>query len=377
MKMSLPELFTVYCSLFTRQMILAVVAILLCFIGVCRAEDDPEVGGKPLSELVKQLRSENRGLQMRAAQALCAAPTNMHVRIVPQVLPILKSERENDKFVAAQVLGAYGVVSKAAIPDLLPMLKGTQYERNRAAAAKTLGQILQDAKPSDEVENVTQELMKVFRDPYADVQRESVYACGMIGPAAKSCIPKLQEPLEYGIPNSNSDAPFFLVRQATAWTISRMGPLAEGYMDRLIARLHHEGVKMPAIVEAIGSIGPVNDKVVPNIYDFMEKGAAWWMVEPWQVLQKFGVKAEQVIPFAKRFLTNPQFYGMNDRRQRELTVIEALKFLQVAGPKAVDVLPQVESLIDYKYPHNAEDDLSPLMRKEAAKTAGILKGAKN
>jgi hypothetical protein len=53
-------------------------------------------------------------------------------------------ERE---FVAAQILGVYGPLSRVAVPDLLPMLKGTQYERNRTTAAKALGPKAAEAVP--------------------------------------------------------------------------------------------------------------------------------------------------------------------------------------------------------------------------------------
>ncbi|MBA4388180.1 MAG: hypothetical protein C0404_09380 [Verrucomicrobia bacterium] len=353
-----------------KNRVVVVLAGLLLTAHMAAAGEEPQVGDKPLSELLKQLRGENRGLQMRAAKALSEAPTNLHATIMPQVIPVLKSERENDKFVAAQILGVYGPMSRAAVPDLLPMLKGTQYERNRAAAAKALGQILKDAKSDKEIDDATAALVDAFKDSYEDVRREAATACGMIGPAAKACIPSLTPLLKEpptAVPN--------MVSVAAAGTCERMGPLAKEHVDLLLTLVHrYASDQTPAYVLALGAIGPVQDNIVPNIYDFMERGAAWRMVETWQVLQKFGPKAEQVIPFAKRFLTNPQFYGLNDGRTRELTVIEAMKFLQVAGPKAVDVLPQVESLINYKYPHNAEDDVTPLMRKEAAKTAGILKG---
>jgi hypothetical protein len=146
-------------------------------------------------------------------------------------------------------------------------------------------------------------------------------------------------------------------------------------MDLLINRLHVEGHCLPSIVEAIGAIGPIQDNIVPNILAKMEQkdGGTAWQKESWQTLQKFGVKAEAALPFAKRFITNPQFYGTSNSREREALVIEVLKFLRVAGPKAVDALPQVENLANYKYPYNEEDDMTPVMRKEAAKTAAILK----
>ncbi|MFC1672165.1 HEAT repeat domain-containing protein [Planctomycetota bacterium] len=338
--------------------------VLLCSGIVFAQEDDPKIKGKPVSKWIEQLRGKNRGLQVRAARALSAAPTNLHSRIAPQVIPVLKSERENDKFVAAQILGEYGPAARAAIPDLLPMLKGTQYERNRAAAAKALGQILKDAKPDKEVDTVTAALIEVFTDQYDDVRREAVTACGMIGPAAKACIPHLTPRL-----NEQIGYPPKPVAVAAAWTCERMGPLAKEHVDLLIGLMHRVMGYTPAYISALGGIGPVHKNVVPNLMDNMEQYTSWHL-ESWQVLQKFSTKAEEVIPFAKRFLANATFYGANNGPHRELVVIEAMKFLQVAGPKAVDALPEVERLIHYKH----EFDKRPLMKKEAAKTAGILKG---
>ena len=218
------------------SMLVAVLGALNCVL----AEDDPpspgssgvagpQVGDKPLSELLKDMRSKNRGDQMRAARALSEAPTNLHARIMPQVIPVLKSERENDKFVAAQVLGVYGPIARSAVPDLLPMLKGTQYERNRAAASKALGQILKDAKSDKEIDEVTTALIEAFKDQYPDVRREAVTACGMIGPAAKACIPKLAPLL-----NESQGAPCGQ-SVAAAFTCERMGPLAKEHVDLLSA----------------------------------------------------------------------------------------------------------------------------------------------
>ena len=231
----------------------------LCGGRVCRAQEtDPEVDGRPLSQWVKQLRSDNRGLQLRAARTLGTAPASLHARIVPLVIPVLKSDRENDKFAAAQVLGECGPAARAAVPDLLPMLVGTQYERNRAAAAKSLGQILKEAKPDEEVEQVTQALARAFADPYSDVRREAGRACGMIGPAAKSCIaelPRLFDDPKYpakpvGGPTWEEMA---MVQSAGIWAAGRMGALAACHMDRLVALLH--GNLGGDAAETIGRIG--------------------------------------------------------------------------------------------------------------------------
>jgi HEAT repeat protein len=146
------------------------VGVMVCgllLVSICAfAGDDPQIGDKPLSELAKQLRSDNRGLQLRAAKALTNAPVELKPIIMPKVLPLLKSERENDKFVAAQVLGECGPVARTAVPDLLPMLEGTHFERNRAAAAKALGQI-----PKDSLDLL--EKMRTYQShPHAEIPKE-------------------------------------------------------------------------------------------------------------------------------------------------------------------------------------------------------------
>jgi hypothetical protein len=327
--------------------------------------DDPLIGEKRLSELLVQLRHQNKGIQLRAAKALIEAPAELRPKMMPKMMALLKSERENDKYVAAQVLGGCGPAARAAVPDLLPMLQGTQYERNRAAAAKALGQILKDAQPSEEVEKVTKALVAVFRDKYPDVQRESVYACGMIGPAAKSCLPHLVEPLEYGIHYSSSDGPYFQVRTATVWTLSRMGPLAAGYMDRLIARLHYEGSRMPGIVEAMGSIGPVNDNVIPNIIDVVEGAGrpgdcAGFKVKAFETLAKFGEKSAKAVPVMRRFLRDTT--GNEPRPIQEAI----LKALPAMGAAAKEAAPEILSY--------ARQDRDKGLREEAAKAYKAIMG---
>jgi HEAT repeat protein len=341
---------------------------LLLVANAAVAEDDPQVGEKPLSVLLKQLRSDNRGLQLRAAQALSNAPTNLYAMIVPQVLPILKSERENDKFVGAQILGVCGLIAKSAVPDLLPMLKGTQYERNRAAAAKALGQILHDSSASEEINQVTQALIETFKDSYVDVRREAVTACGMIGPAAKESIkfykPLLEEPPGFE-PN--------MISLAAAWACQRMGPLAKEHVDLLITLLHSQGPKSPAYVLALGAIGPVHENVVPNIVDVMEKTTGNYQVESWQVLASFGTKSAPAVDYTRNFLSKPpQFWEIGKMK----TTIEALKLLQVVGPKAKEALPEVEVLTKYSFATDEFNfkDTVKAVRDEAVKTVAVLKG---
>ena len=340
--------------------------------------DDPSIDGKPLSQMLTQLRSENRGFQLRAAQALAKAPAGLYPSIVPQLIRLLASERENDRFVAAQTLGEYGPAARVAVPDLLPLLQGTQYERNRAAAAKAFGQILKDAAPSDEVEKVTQALLAVFEDKYSDVRREAVTACGVIGPAAKSSIPAMARRLgDESIPRSSpwvDRTARLLVARAAAWPCGRLGPLAAEHVDRLISMLHAKGDSMPEVVEALGLIGPIHQNVVPNIVDKTEAADVNQNVtyhlrlRAFEALARFGPKAAPALPYLTRFITqSPPAWNkvaIDD-------TIGALRALRAIGPAAAAAAPAAEKLADPKaLPGGAYDEL----RNEASLTAAALSG---
>lgn len=322
------------------------------FCALALAEgDEPAVGDKTLSQQLKELRSDNRGFQLRAARALAEAPKELWPKILPQVLPVLKSERENDKFVAAQVLGEYGPIAKAAVPDLLPMLKGTQYERNRAAAAKALGQILKGAPESEEIEKVTKELVSLFDDKYMDVRREAVTACGMIGLAAKSCIPSLGKRIGDA---AGGDSVTRHAGKSEVWACGEFGPLAAVYIDRLISIMH--GGPVAETIEAIGKIGAVNDNVVKNIVDRMEVVAAGNVIvqegsrtrringeemraniiAALEALAKFGAKSEPSIPYLKRMITTGGWHKNKEYAVRTMKVFGAI------GPGSKDVIETIE-----------------------------------
>jgi HEAT repeat protein len=281
-------------------------------------------------------------------------PAEMAPKIVPKLLSLLKSERQNTKPWAAQILGSYGSVSHAAVPDLLPMLENMQYERNRAMAATALGQILEDAEPSEEVEKVTQALIKRFTDGYPDVRREAVRACGMIGPAAKSCVPHLSNRL---IDSQAKRSPTEIgpIRANAAWTVGRMGKHANAHIDRLIAMLHKERYyeAAVAVIDAIAILGPVHETVVSNVVDQTEKAVAnkvWGPAGPsWEqrktytrhvfdALKKWKAKSAQATDLMVNLISRE---GWDQRGAKEIA-IQALEVLGAVGPAAKKAVPTIE-----------------------------------
>jgi hypothetical protein len=361
-------------------------------------DNDPAIGGKPVSKLLKDLRSDNRGFQMRAAQALGKAPAELYPTLVPLLIPVLKSERENDKFVAAQTLGDYGPAARAAVPELVPMLEGTQYERNRAAAAKALGQILKDAQASAEVEKVTQALVKVFPDKYSDVRREAVKACGMIGPAAASCIPDLptmfDDDAHHARPQGGpTHQEMYMVHSAAAWTAGRMGPRAACHIDRLISILNSDHDISTTVVWAIGEVGPVHENVIPNVVDRLEKalvgagfavGALNYCVGDitqgtiqeyrdfcFAVLAKFGAKSKSAVPLMNRILSEGNGYDVH----HIANATGACKVLRAVGPEAKEAIPALEGAVKIeRFDDRIPPETVEQFKKEAKAALGAIRG---
>jgi len=333
-------------------MLLATWAMFMaCAMPVCGQNDGPSIDDIPVSRLLKDLQSDNRGKQVRAAQSLAKASAEVQAQLVPKLIVVLKSERENDRFVAAQTLGTYGKAARAAVPEMLPLLLGTQFERNRAAAAKALGEILKDEPVGDEVAKVVDALITKIDsegeyDKYTDVRREAVTALGMIGPAAKKCIPKLVRVMtEFcdGV-GSNQDQEYRLVRRAAAWTCGRMGPLAVEHVDLLISRMHTEGTFCPETVEALGLIGPLKANMVPNIMDAIERGGrpgdyGPFKAKAFEALGRYGERSSPAIPLIRRLLKDTTGNNSIDVKKAILRCLSAM------GPAAKEALPEIHAHI--------------------------------
>ena len=235
------------------------------------------------------------------------------------------------------------------------------------AASNALGQIRKDAQASDEGENGTLGLMKGCSDNYSDVRREAVKACGMIGPAAKSCIPSLpilfDDVKHHGKPvGGPSGAEMYMVHSAAVWTAGRMGPLSACHIDRMISMLHGDSDISTTVVWAIGEIGPLNDNIIPNLTNRLEKtiygqyegfrvGAQSYLVGDitegttqeyrdycFKVLAKFGTKSAKAAPLMNRLLTED---GWNSGH-RFRNSIGAMKVLGAVGPEAKEAIPALE-----------------------------------
>ena len=354
--------------------VVAAVGLLLADVAAGAAGPAPKIKGKPLFRWIGQLTGSNRGLQMRAARALSGAPETARPKIIEALIPILKSDRQNDRFAAAQVVGNFGPAAKAAVPALLPMLKGTQFERNRAGAAKALGLILKDSKPSEEIDAVTAELIRLFRDKYSDARREAVRACGVIGPATKAFLPHVVPLLQEHKPGVDKYEGYHVHLDA-AWAVARMGPHARMHIDVLISLLHSDGRVNPHVPEAIGCIGAIHENVVPNIVDWLEKMGRDWRhsaaskMAAWVALEKFGAKSAPAVPLLARYLRE----DVGTAEPPEL-FLQWFKVLRAIGPKAREALPGLTKWAGVtRAPRGWTKDKLAEVRKAAAATMEELK----
>jgi hypothetical protein len=222
------------------------------------------------------------------------------------------------------------------------------------------------------VEKVTQALMAVFEDKYSDVRREAVTACGMIGPAAKSCVPALSK--RFDDTEWLKDPECILVRRAAGWTCGRMGTHGAVHVDKLIGMMQNEGERAPEYVEALGAIGAVQDNVIPNIMSKLEKVHAgnpgevgWFKHHAFVALSRFGDKSLVALPLTKKILSN--LWG----KEAAIALQGAMKYVAAMGPKAKDLVPEILAATKYQCGYSApgEDEKA---RAEAVKAYKAVTG---
>ena len=152
--------------------------------------------------------------------------------------------------------------------ELVPLLQGTQFERNRAAAAKALGQIMKDAEPSEEVDKVAEHVDRLVSLLNADGEYipTIVEALGYIGPVHENVVPNIVNKCEL-LPPAHGF-------QTTAMrALTRMGPKAAGavpYVKRFLSAPinHWESAKALVMIEAmkfIQAVGPTGNEALPAV----------------------------------------------------------------------------------------------------------------
>jgi hypothetical protein len=186
------------------------------------------------------------------------------------------------------------------------------------------------------------------------VRREALTACGTIGLAAKSCIPHLAKRIGDA---AGGGSPVREIGRQAVWACGEFGPQAACHIDLLISTMH--GGPVPETVEAIGKIGAVHDKVVPNIVDRMELAAAGgvvvregyrthrmggediavYMEKAFGALERIGPKSAPAVPYLVRLISAPGW------EKRKPYALGSLRVLRAIGPAAKDAGPAIEKCL--------------------------------
>jgi HEAT repeat protein len=107
--------------------------------------------------------------------------------IVAKLILLLATD---DREIVIRPLSGFGSAAKAAVPNLIEVLKGDSNSRMRWEAARTLGKIGPAAKPA------VSALIQATMDHDALVREHAAEALGDIGPEAAEGIPALIVALE-------------------------------------------------------------------------------------------------------------------------------------------------------------------------------------
>lgn len=203
---------------------------------------------------------------------------------VPGLVKALRQGEKPEQVRAAREIGSLGTAGKAAVPDLLALLRGKYNYELRTEAAHALAQIGPAAVPS---------LVGVLKDDDPFTRCEAARALARIGPDAAEAVRPLAEAL------NDDDA---LIRATAAYALGEIGSAAREAVAALIGRLSDTDKVRKEVIRALGRMGPA---AVPDLVRalkdtpvFVRHGAAY-------ALGLIGPEAGEAVPDLGRLLKDP------------------------------------------------------------------------
>ncbi len=216
-----------------RAALLVVLAVLPCSCGCTELPERPKgkkdkaYGGRPLRELLEELKDPDPKVRLKAVKALSSGPRKEAVPGLCQAL------QDTDPSVAAQAAEGLRWVGPAAAPAV-PLL------------------------------------IRRLKDPPSEVFRESaIAALGGIGPKAKAAIPLLIKQL-------NRDQLPLSPRRAAVLALGRIGPVAKAAVPSLEKALADSGLEADAVA-ALLRMGKEARKAVPALRKKMRPEKPYWL----------------------------------------------------------------------------------------------------
>jgi HEAT repeat protein len=160
-------------------------------------------------DLLRALKEPDVQMRMTAAAALWAVHSQDD-EVMPVVLEALKGDNQS-RSAALQVIQQIGPSARAAMPEIIQMLKDSNLQ---SSAASALAQMAQgsDAEP------VVAALIKAAQDKDRELCKGAVYALGHLYQRAERAVPTLLELLKNDDPK---------IRQKVAWSLGALRSIAE------------------------------------------------------------------------------------------------------------------------------------------------------
>jgi HEAT repeat protein len=210
----------------------------------------------PAVSALRKVMDEDDNASVRIAaivSALEADPDNKELarHTVPVLQAAMKVGRGvntayEDRLDAIQVLARIGPPARAAAPEVVAVMLGTQEKELQEAAARTLTALAD--------ESVVQTLVEAWRNQPDRFRKRRIAlarALGAIGPAAGAAVPVLREALR--------DDDFFAgdLRREAAIALGNIGKAARPAVPDLVARLEDEDRELrKAAGDALKKINP-------------------------------------------------------------------------------------------------------------------------
>jgi HEAT repeat protein len=240
----------------------------------------------------------------------------------------------------ASALGRVGPPARAALPDLLEVIKDPDaFCRSQAVLA--LGSL------GPATEKSAQAVVRTFqRDPQPYVRGNAAGVLQRYGPADAAAVGPLTSALQVQpqfirklgpqpfIPTERGNATRTLVE-----ALGRIGPPAAAAVDKIISLLRspftHPVVRAPAI-EALGKIGPAAAKAIDTLVQSLNSSDPGTRFQAAQALPRVDASGKEAVSKIGALLLE------NNPHARD----GALQALQAYGPRAAGALPQLLQLFD-------------------------------
>jgi HEAT repeat protein len=246
---------------------------------------------------------------------------------VPELLKILKNENSRQRAAAAYALANIGATE--AVPELMTVLDKSDEQQLRLIAAGALVHL--DPENKDLVRTALPQLLNALDEKWPVVRHEAAIALRLLGPRSARAVPKLAAGLRDADMNWRVDC---------LWTLAAIGPeAADAVPDVVTAMSSDQDTVRYAACYTAGIIGPPASAAIPalekNLQDrdpFLQTISAWALahISP----RKEGVVEECLKPLL-------QGLKLSDPRVRS----EAAQALALLGPAAKAAVPALRESV--------------------------------